>query len=74
MKDSNNRTVHSRNNTITKVSKKRLFRPSMDFVNNAAKKAAPKKSLLNKKVVERKVKSQCTANRTPVVFPDITIE
>lgn len=57
-----NKKRHLRNNTMINVYK------------NNCNANAIKRPSLNKKIVERKVKSQCTANRSPIVFQDITIE
>lgn len=64
------------NTEYTKDNKKRHLRNStmINVYKSNCNTNAIKKPSLNKKLIERKVKSQCTANRSPIIFQDITIE
>jgi len=44
------------------------------YKNNCLQANDQKKASLNKKETERKVRSQCTATKSPALFQDITIE
>lgn len=74
---STSRAKHITKNTALNIfranTSKHANNPTNKFANSAANGSAKKLSL-SKKVGERKVKSQCTANRSPAMFQDITIE
>eukprot|EP00826_Nyctotherus_ovalis_P020159 TRINITY_DN16302_c0_g1_i1.p3 TRINITY_DN16302_c0_g1~~TRINITY_DN16302_c0_g1_i1.p3 ORF type:complete len:102 (+),score=13.47 TRINITY_DN16302_c0_g1_i1:447-752(+) len=70
---STNRAKHLTNNKTLNITKANTSKHTNKYTGNSIN-GSVKKLSLSKKAGERKVKSQCTANRSPAMFQDITIE